>query len=390
MSSATWEIRDGDAVARLRDMPAGSVQCCVTSPPYYGLRDYSAPGQIGLELTPDQYVAALVEVFRQVRRVLRADGTLWLNIGDSYNGYMANQRGTSLSGRNQQARPVFESGHGRRTSEAKAKDLLGIPWMVAFALRADGWYLRSDIIWAKPNPMPESVTDRPTSAHEHIFLLAKSPRYFYDADAIREASDPEQEAHNQRYAKVYDGPSTAPENGKPGSVNNGGIHSRPGPGGRNKRNVWEVATQPYAGAHFATFPPRLIEPCILAGTSPQACGECGAPWARLTDRTLAEVKSPNSRYDESAGRNPEGRNRSQLVGARSETLGWHPSCDHQDGTATSTILDPFSGAGTTGLVALRRDRSYIGIELNPQYAELSRWRIRDDAPLLNTIAEVAA
>jgi DNA modification methylase len=303
----SWQVIEGDCREALLNLPAQSVQTCVTSPPYFGLRDYGHAGQIGLERTPDEFVEALVGVFRDVRRVLRDDGTLWLNLGDSYSSSPPGNKGTGLE----------------RLPGVKPKDLLGIPWMVAFALRADGWYLRSDIIWSKPNPMPESVTDRPTKAHEYVFLLSKSARYFYDADAIREDLA---DCNAQRTTDHYD---TAGRYGA-GNGGNGGLDSlaarmRDGNhAGRNKRSVWEIATQPFPGAHFATFPPKLIEPCILAGSRPG-----------------------------------------------------------------DTVLDPFSGAGTTGLVALRRDRSYIGIELNSEYAEMSRWRLRDDAPLLNVGTEAA-
>ena len=264
MSTYADVILAGDALATLRTLPDGCVQTCVTSPPYWGLRDYGVPGQLGLEATPEAYVARMVEVFREVRRVLRDDGTLWLNLGDSYAG--GTERHT---GRNDTDRPTpggrggsFRGGARNvidcRAGNYKAKDLIGIPWMVAFALRADGWYLRSDIIWHKPNPMPESVRDRPTKAHEYLFLLSKRERYYYDADAIRE-------------------PHSAPfRKSGPGALR-GQVEIRPrgnlqtideqsyNPAGRNKRSVWTVATAPYAGAHFATFPPALIEPCILAG-----------------------------------------------------------------------------------------------------------------------------
>ena len=321
--TVTWRIDVGDCRELLAGMDEGSVQTCVTSPPYFGLRDYGVDGQLGLEATPDEFVEAMVEVFREVRRVLRDDGTLWLNLGDSYSGG-ANSGGANSGTTN--GPPVrIQNLPIKRGEGIKPKDLIGIPWMVAFALRADGWFLRSDIIWHKPNPMPESVTDRPTKAHEYLFLLSKSPRYFYDADAIREESD--QDDHNQRYAREYDAhtENVGIGSSQPGNTGNIGIHSRPGKGGRNKRDVWTVSSQPFAGAHFATFPPKLIEPCVLAGAA-------------------------------------EG----------------------------DTVLDPFAGAGTTGLVALRHNRSFVGCELNPEYAELARDRIRDDAPLLNTPSELAA
>jgi len=251
----------GDCRDTMRDLKAQGVrvQCCVTSPPYFGLRDYGHPGQIGLEKTPAEYVAALVEVFEGVRELLADDGVLWLNLGDSYNGYMANQRGTGLETKRQQARKYIEPGAGLRTDTMKNKDLMGMPWRVAFALQADGWYLRQDIIWHKPNPMPESVTDRCTKAHEYLFLLTKSERYFFDHVAIQE---PETMKPQNRLtprkanpdAKVHGMPEYRQQEGGTG----GGM--------RNRRSVWSVNTAPYGGAHFATFPPALIEPCILAGS----------------------------------------------------------------------------------------------------------------------------
>lgn len=321
-----WRIIEGDASERLRDLPAGSVQTCITSPPYFGLRDYGHDGQIGLEPTPDEYVAALVGVFGEVRRVLRDDGTVWLNLGDSY-ARVAGVRTSGDGGPALVGRGQYEAGavNGRPSSLApglKSKDLIGVPWMVAFALRADGWYLRSDVIWAKPNPMPESVTDRPTRSHEYLFLLSKSKGYFYDADAVRE---PHAEVS---LARVLRGRSDDHKyaDGGPGNQTLAADISRANhPNGRNKRSVWTVTTQPFASAHFATFPPKLVEPCVLAGAPEDA-----------------------------------------------------------------VVLDPFAGAGTTGLVALRHGRSFVGIELNPAYCELARQRIRDDAPMFNVPSEAAA
>lgn len=301
-------ILHGDALEVLRTLPDGIVHTCVTSPPYWGLRDYGVEGQIGLEPTPEEYVERLVEVFREVRRVLRDDGTLWLNLGDCYAG--AGDRrggiGNEHGQRNEHKPPDKEIG-------LKPKDLIGIPWRVAFALQADGWYLRSDIIWHKPNAMPESVKDRPTKAHEYIFLLAKSERYYYDADAIRE---PYAENSLSRYKYQYrsDVPSSKATKNPAIGARAGKIN--PNPKGRNKRTVWSVSTKPFKGAHFATFPPDLIEPCILAGC-------------------------------------PEG----------------------------GIVLDPFFGAGTTGLVALRHNRNFLGIELNADYIELAKQRLEAEGQL---------
>jgi len=255
-------IEFGDCRDIMRDWKSEGLraQMCVTSPPYFGLRDYGHEGQIGLEKTPDQYISAMVDVFRCVWDVLADDGTLWLNIGDSYQ---------TTSGGGQQVAQT-NTGAGLATKRAtsketglKGKDLIGIPWMLAFALRADGWYLRQDIIWHKPNPMPESVRDRCTKAHEYIFLLSKSDRYFFDSEAMKEPAtgrDPGNKAH--KYADAYDASETEEHRTKAGLLNVGPRETR------NRRSVWTVATRPYKGAHFATFPPALIEPCILAGSKP--------------------------------------------------------------------------------------------------------------------------
>ena len=339
-----YSILEGDCVEQMRTLDAQSVQTCVTSPPYFGLRDYGHEGQIGLEETPEAYVERLVEVFREVWRVLRDDGTLWLNIGDSYAGGGGGNYGGGISTSqdhgqhitNVRNRPAWLSEAG-----VKAKDLMGIPWQVAFALRADGWYLRSDVIWHKPNPMPESVTDRPTSAHEHIFLLTKSPRYYYDYKAIREPSTTkENRPAGIVRARDLDYKTKSSENPaafmRPTGIRFGGNKygdstdpkhaTKSGNeyvdnGWRNKRNVWTVASKSFKGAHFAVFPAALIEPCVLAGS---------------------------------------------LVGG--------------------LVLDPFAGSGTTGVVALRHDRNFVGCELNPEYAQMARDRIAGDQPLFNVEA----
>jgi len=304
----------GDCRTVLATLPSESVHCVVTSPPYYGLRDYGVPGQLGLEATPAEYIASMVAVFREVRRVLRSDGTLWLNMGDSYaggGGYHPNAP-SNLNGSKQ------STNHGSvlrdKAPGYKSKDLIGVPWMLAFALRDDGWYLRSDIIWSKPNPMPESVTDRPTKAHEYLFLLSKSARYFYDADAIREGYTESSLSRYEYDFKTY-GLDGHPSAAKHGTLRDGGTIAA-NPVGRNKRSVWEIATEPFPEAHFATYPTALVEPCIKAG--------------------------------------------SPLGG---------------------TVLDPFAGAGTTGLVADRLGRDAILIELNPMYASMAQRRITDDAPM---------
>jgi len=260
-----WEIKQGDALSVLKTMPEQSVHCCVTSPPYWGLRDYGVDGQLGLESTPDEYVEKMVEVFREVRRVLRDDGTLWLNLGDSYASVHTggHKSAKATVGSNKEGiQEIRQSKAQPETYGLKQKDLVGIPWMVAFALRADGWYLRQDIIWHKPNAMPESVTDRPTKAHEYIFLLSKSQKYYYDADAIKEPAVTSGQTRkfntpkkvgrlvNQRKASGNESPDA-----EPWEV----------PAMKNKRSVWTVPTQPFPEAHFAVYPPALITPCILAG-----------------------------------------------------------------------------------------------------------------------------
>ena len=248
----------GDCRDTMRDLKAQGVrvQCCVTSPPYYGLRDYGHPGQIGLEHTPEEYIAAMVEVFRCVRDVLADDGTLWVNIGDSYAGAgYSNHKGTGGTRREDGGKQRHLSGTG-----CKNKDLIGIPWMLAFALRADGWFLRQDIIWHKPNPMPESVTDRCTKAHEYMFLLSKSERYFFNSEAMKEkAAGVRGGAPKKIHSESAQG-----KHGATSALNK----SWDGAETRNRRSVWTVASSRYGGAHFATFPPALIEPCILAGSRP--------------------------------------------------------------------------------------------------------------------------
>ena len=324
----TQRIIQGDCIEGMRTLPDASVHCCVTSPPYWGLRDYGHAGQIGLESTPEAYVARMVEVFREVRRVLRDDGTCWVNLGDSYAG-----GGKGGGGSFDSERPGWSSrgrmdGHG-----LKPKDLVGIPWRVAFALQADGWWLRQDIIWHKPNPMPESVRDRCTKAHEYVFLMTKSERYFYDAEAVSEPvavsstarlSQPTlpMQAGSDRVPGKTNGPMKAvgPRFGgnKFGdsddpkhATKSGNVYQIPDANGRrNRRSVWTVTTKPYNGAHFATMPPDLVEPCILAGC-------------------------------------PEG----------------------------GTVLDPFAGSGTTLAVAAELGRNAVGCELNPEYIELANQRI---------------
>ncbi len=381
----TWEMCQGDVLERLREMPDESVHCVVTSPPFWGLRDYGCDGQLGLEGTPEEYVAKMVEVFREVKRVLRSDGTCWLNLGDSYgvaNNRNSGVRQVTVSQNTPRDDSLsYNTGTYRRIPGLKPKDLVGIPWRVAFALQADGWWLRSDIIWAKPNPMPESVTDRPTKAHEYVFLLTKSARYFYDADAVATV-----ERWGQWTERVGEPTSAVSIAGASWCGTN--------PAGANRRTVWTITTKPYAEAHFATFPPELPEICIKAGTSEQGCcAECGAPWERVVERqSLREVLGER----DTTAENVTGRDRAGISdgmsfsnshdGPRSPrvtTTGWCHTCDHEDEPVPCTVLDPFAGSGTTLMVALRLGRDAIGIELNPEYVRMAENRIDDDCPLFN-------
>lgn len=572
----TWEIRQGHVLDRLREMPDESVHCCVTSPPYWGLRDYGVDDQMGLEETPEQFVAKMVEVFAEVRRVLRADGTLWLNIGDSYAGswgaqsrehagkHASNVSAISANQIKAAARKQSRTGAIPPGTDLKPKDLVGIPWALAQALRAPrytgrirserdrvwlaatidaegsicgsthvrkddgrtrtslfititnsdtrmldeaariwpasrvdhnthgdghlgnrptfrwlpqgaeeksllcremlpylvvkrkqallgwrfcelsqeakrlarspqaklatdqrayivdalsrlnhgedidipswvgeppslhepGWYLRRDIIWNKPNPMPESVTDRPTSAHEYLFLLTKSSRYFYDAEAIREKATyagpngAQHSPHAQGFAR------RTPEQERERQDKQRG-HGRRHDGfndrwdamskeeqqalGRNKRSVWTIATKPFSGAHFATFPTDLVEPCIKAGTSPKVCAECGAPWRRSIEVTYENPGNRSTNGPRSIDRKHKefgSAGYSQRLEKRVETTGYEPTCDHADDSGRAVVLDPFAGAATTLLVATQLGRDSIGIELNPEYVEIGEQRIR--------------
>ena len=366
----------GDCRESLRTMPDRSVQCVVTSPPYYGLRDYGNAGQIGLETTPDEYVSALVGVFREVRRVLRDDGTVWLNLGDSYAAGKAGRtddgcsNSTSTLGPNRNGLPN-NSGMGpvvyRKPQPGfKSKDLIGIPWRVAFALQADGWYLRQDIIWHKPNPMPESVTDRCTKAHEYVFLLSKSARYFYDAEAVKEVGAGRLDLGKMSRVGVRIGEE------KETWTKDGTFRED---ASRNRRSVWTIATQPYSGAHFATFPPKLIEPCILAGTPEKGCcPHCGAPWERVVERVDVEGRKDPGGV---VGMADAGMYKGRAGNASFQTTGHQPTCtcpDHEP--IPSTVLDPFGGSGTTAAVALDHGRKGILCELSEEYAQLVPDRIR--------------
>ena len=490
-----WDIRQGDAIEVLRRMEPESVHCVVTSPPYWGLRDYGLPpsvwggeprcehdwgtpfqvkdthsdngtstlrgvnqrqmaagtfssashicarcdawlGTLGLEPTLELYVEHMVEVFREVRRVLRKDGTVWLNMGDSYaaNRSYQVQHNKHVNVGNNLAMSVPVG--------LKPKDLIGLPWRVAFALQGDGWWLRSDIIFAKKNPMPESVRDRPTRAHEYVFLLAKSAKYFFDMDAIREPAAIGVQRHREEPYTEYQAPGQAQNH--LGKFRSQFTKEEQQAMGANKRTVWSIATQPYKGTHFATYPEKLVEPCILAGTSergvcgvtgdpwkrvvertpgeyqdcPKAAGAqiargdrgmanvgktevvpptrttlgwqptCGAPWERVVEKTVHAVGGPKEHIAGETAAWKDGWKGVPRASIDIQTLGWQPTCDHDSEPVPATVLDPFSGSGTTGVVALRHGRSFIGIELNPEYIEMARTRIINDAPLLNGQSEL--
>lgn len=369
-------LLQGDCRDVLQALPAQSVQCVVTSPPYYGLRKYSDdPREIGQEATPALYVSALVEVFRQVKRVLRDDGVVWLNLGDSY---VTTTRGSG--GHN----PKQDSNRGSWFQDRRApaipeglkeKDLMGIPWRVAFALQDDGWYLRSDIIWNKPNCMPESVTDRPTHAHEYVFLLTKSARYFYDAAAIAEpvTQSSIDRAQYGWHGQVVDDRKLR---SSPEHTDKLGERFVKADGTRNKRTVWTIATQPYSGAHYATMPEALIEPCILAGSAAQACETCGAAWGRVVEREceVVNIDEGQRQATRSSGAQTGGTAKVTLgvtEHVKRRDLGFAPrcACTTNTGSAASVVLDPFGGSGTVGKVALRYQRSAVLIELNQAYID---------------------
>jgi DNA modification methylase len=393
--ATTQQIIPGDCIEGMRTLLDASVHCCVTSPPYWGLRNYGHDGQIGLEDTPEAYVARMVEVFREVRRVLRDDGTCWVNLGDSYAANKA-ERTRSQSGECE--RPCAKATNlpaVKMPSGLKPKDLVGIPWRVAFALQADGWRLRQDIIWHKPNPMPESVTDRCTKAHEYVFLLTKSERYFYDAEAVKEEVAGEflsSGARNPRYGKPG-GMLPCQERGEshlqPAASVRGlspSAFSYPNTGTRNRRSVWTISTKPYSGAHFAVMPPDLVEPCIKAGCPEQCCPVCGKGWDRVVERTPfcePSISTKSGTLDgmkrNDGGRNLGGQQFAKFKQANPDKfLGWQPACDcAASGTIPGTVLDPFAGSGTTLAVAAEQGRSGIGCELNAEYIALAKKRIRE-------------
>lgn len=497
-------ILQGDALELAKTLPDNSIHCIVTSPPYWSLRDYgtatwvggsldcdhSTPrsrgddiqngdkqgtskgsrpntqtqckcgairidSQMGLEETPELFIEKMVVLFRELRRVLRKDGTLWLNMGDSYAGswgnYGAREGNQRERASDEWERPAYEI-HKSKPATAnpssyglKPKDLCGIPWRLALALQNDGWYLRSDIIWSKPNPMPESVTDRPTKAHEYLFLLTKSPKYYYDSEAIREKTG--NEATMDEYLQSL-GSNNGADSNRLGNGYKKHSIAITHPNGRNKRSVWEIATQPYPEAHFATFPEALIEPCILAGTSAKGvCPECGGQWERVISKereydhiTTKAGKSKNGPYANQTGNGIGTHDIRHGVYNKTQTTGWQPTCKcyrtrnlikYQRQNAIqkyydslikvaenekipllhretfilkaaeikpylwsnriihskapvifAMVLDPFLGSGTTASVAKRLNQNWLGFELNPEYIKLAQKRINNTQPPL--------
>ena len=446
ISSAPFvKIMSGDVLECLRELPDESVHCCITSPPYWGLRDYSRCGcaveyggaasdydsghgemggqmspdkrntkqpdpscpichgtgkiagterQLGLEPTPEQYIANLVQVFHEVKRILRKDGTCWVNMGDCYAS--GSREGIS---RDRDELPDPPAGWSTRdctthpqtaVSGLKPKDLVGQPWRLAFALQADGWWLRSDIIWSKPNPMPESVTDRPTKAHEYIFLLSKSKSYFYDQEAVREKN---QDTYNGKRGNTL---GRIKMQSAMRDFSDDETMERYSSSGRNSRTVWEIATQPYPEAHFATFPEELPRRCIKAGTSEKGCcPKCGSHWERIVDISRTFESGSAKAGSIPMGKRPEGyQGGGETMDIRmgpvvhSKTLGWQPTCScGLTETVPCVVLDPFAGSGTTGAVARSMGRSSILIELNPEYVKLIRERCETSHVALETFEE---
>ena len=483
----TTRILHGDALETLRTLPDASVHCCITSPPYWGLRAYGGDaGMIGLEPTFEAYLYNLIQLFREVRRVLRSDGTLWLNLGDAYAG---GRRGGG-AGESKQARNAGALRNPMPTGRFKTKDLMQMPARISIALQDDGWWLRSEIVWAKPNPMPESARDRPTSAHEKIYLFTKSGAplfwthrdglpgtrskpgpdffwrnrqtgeetadepegwrglvdeddrriwarinkwvgwdYFYDGEAVKTPRAQDEDANGFRggsYTAGEAGPRKTAGNWKmpDGWDTAAGAHGKihrlgrekgkthrgqpprheqydnghqtldvtPRGQGANLRNVWTVATAPYKGAHFATFPPALIERPIKAGTSEKgSCPACGAPWARVLDKPVpvdgrvSGNKQRKHRGDHGGnpGHNPDRGSSIPWEPTATPTAGWAPTCGCDAGDPVpATILDPFAGSGTVGLVADRLQRDAVLIEINGEYVDMARRRLGADAPLL--------
>jgi DNA modification methylase len=360
------DLRLGDVHEVLRSFPADYVQTVITSPPYWGLRNYSAGSQeIGSEPTFEQHVDTILDVMAEVKRVLRPDGTVWFNYGDRYNTHNSGERGKGIVSVHRETRDDWKNG-----------DLIGMPWEIAFALRDQGgWILRSDIVWHKNNPMPESITDRPTRAHEFLFLLAKNRKYFYDHEAIKE---PYAEVTKAEAKIDYHGQDTKDYSGagaqSPSSSKRRILESIKNGTGRNKRDVWQIPVQPYKGGHFATFPEALVEPCVLAGSSGGGqCRACGSPYRRVVEREPIpdEIKrkfeDARAKTARDTGRTDGHTNYKPNFRRATRTTGWEPGCECGAGVEPQIVLDPFLGSGRAGIVARRLGRSFIGSELNEDY-----------------------
>jgi len=443
MPPPVWQIINADAREALRALPAESVHCVITSPPYWGLRVYKGVppliwggkpahrhrwgaslehgrrgrrgvsgtggnlnpaldahgtgpgaggggelcrcgawrGDLGLEPTPEMYVAHLVEVFEEVRRVLRPDGVLWLNLGDCYSGSMGEcgrHDPEKPSGRRGQLDPCIPP-PGSKTILPN-KNLMGMPWRVAFALQAAGWYLRRDVIWEKSNPLPESTRDRPVTAHEYLFLLSRNARYFYDCEAVRKPS-----GTASKPACLIPNPKRGQRLERNRSNELLADRMRPmrarysNPAGHHLRSVWRIPTERYDGNHFATFPRRLVEPPILATTSAQGgCSTCGAPWVRRLAQKRTSIDPTAHRsflhgYNQGLNRKPGERKPRRFYTIEWETVGWRATCTcKENAPVPCTVLDPFCGSGRTGAAAISLGRSFIGIELHPEYATWAR------------------
>jgi DNA modification methylase len=389
-------LLEGKSQELLKQFPDNTFHTVVTSPPYWGLRDYFNDDQLGQESTPEKYIENIVEIMEEVKRTLRKDGSVWFNIGDSYNnnsGFCRSTKGWGRKGREKGSSDKKAIKH----SVIKQKDLIGMPWRVVFALQENGWYLRCDIIWKKTNPMPDGAKDRPTRGHEYIFLLTKSPKYFYDYYKVLEDTDE-----------------------KPGGIQGFGAKDQKGTyrmdqdrtfqhyGKRNKRAVWECSVSTFQGEHFATFPPKLITPCIQASTSEYGCcANCRTPWERIFEKV--EVKAPLKRNKDNVKKGVEGN--IDLFDANIETgqekytdkdstektlvlesNGWKKGCECKtDDKKRCLVLDPFNGTGTTGEVAMSYGQNYVGIELNPEYLKMARERLsnmRDTTQEVFSIEEI--
>ena len=391
---------NGDVRQSLGKLESESVQCVVTSPPYWGLRDYGSEDQLGLEETPEQYIDNMVEVFREVKRVLRKDGTLWLNLGDSYAGGGRAGKNPEYKAKHTNFGKVQDMSTYTEPSKIpkglKPKDLVGIPWRVALALQADGWWLRNDIIWSKPNPMPEPVKDRLTKSHEYIFLLTKSKSYYYDQEALKE---PYSESSIERINQVtFESQTGGDKDYGKVSVHSKNTNSIRGTlekfkenlgSGRNRRSVWDITVKSYPGAHFATFPEEIPELCIKAGTSEGGCClECGMPYNRIVERgekvSSEDYKGEGKKdYASALAENPSDVKRRTLESMRQVIYkGWEAGCSCEGVRIPCVVLDPFAGSGTTCAVASRLGRDSIGIELNEEYLKLARKRCKIESESL--------